>query len=306
MKQVIDSIEKLIGNTPLLQLNKIEKHFKLESHIFAKMESFNLTGSIKDRVALSMLCDAEEKGLIQKGSTIIEPTSGNTGIGLSAIGKAKGYEVIIVMPDTFSIERRKLIQGYGAKVVLSEGKLGMQGAIDKANELAKELNGFIPSQFTNPANVLAHYKTTGPEIYETLSDIDILIAGIGTGGTITGTGKYLKEKNPDIKIIGVEPSSSPFLTKGIKGPHKIEGIGAGFKPEILDLDIIDEIICIENEDAINTEKQLGQIEGIMAGISSGAALHASILTAKKEKDKKIVVILPDSADRYLSTELYGE
>lgn len=306
MKQVIDSIEKLIGNTPLLQLNKIEKHFKLESHIFAKMESFNLTGSIKDRVALSMLCDAEEKGLIQKGSTIIEPTSGNTGIGLSAIGKAKGYEVIIVMPDTFSIERRKLIQGYGAKVVLSEGKLGMQGAIDKANQLAKELNGFIPSQFTNPANVLAHYKTTGPEIYETLSDIDILIAGIGTGGTITGTGKYLKEKNPDIKIIGVEPSSSPFLTKGIKGPHKIEGIGAGFKPEILDLDIIDEIICIENEDAINTGKQLGQIEGIMAGISSGAALHASILTAKKEKDKKIVVILPDSADRYLSTELYGE
>ena len=306
MKQVIDSIEKLIGNTPLLQLNKIEKHFKLESHIFAKMESFNLTGSIKDRVALSMLCDAEEKGLIQKGSTIIEPTSGNTGIGLSAIGKAKGYEVIIVMPDTFSIERRKLIQGYGAKVVLSEGKLGMQGAIDKANQLAKELNGFIPSQFTNPANVLAHYKTTGPEIYEALSDIDILIAGIGTGGTITGTGKYLKEKNPDIKIIGVEPSSSPFLTKGIKGPHKIEGIGAGFKPEILDLDIIDEIICIENEDAINTGKQLGQIEGIMAGISSGAALHASILTAKKEKDKKIVVILPDSADRYLSTELYGE
>lgn len=306
MKQVIDSIEKLIGNTPLLQLNKIEKHFKLESHIFAKMESFNLTGSIKDRVALSMLCDAEEKGLIQKGSTIIEPTSGNTGIGLSAIGKAKGYEVIIVMPDTFSIERRKLIKGYGAKVVLSEGKLGMQGAIDKANQLAKELNGFIPSQFTNPANVLAHYKTTGPEIYETLSDIDILIAGIGTGGTITGTGKYLKEKNPDIKIIGVEPSSSPFLTKGIKGPHKIEGIGAGFKPEILDLDIIDEIICIENEDAINTGKQLGQIEGIMAGISSGAALHASILTAKKEKDKKIVVILPDSADRYLSTELYGE
>ena len=306
MKQVIDSIEKLIGNTPLLQLNKIEKHFKLESHIFAKMESFNLTGSIKDRVALSMLCDAEEKGLIQKGSTIIEPTSGNTGIGLSAIGKAKGYEVIIVMPDTFSIERRKLIQGYGAKVVLSEGKLGMQGAIDKANQLAKELNGFIPSQFTNPANVLAHYKTTGPEIYETLSDIDILIAGIGTGGTITGTGKYLKEKNPDIKIIGVEPSSSPFLTKGIKGPHKIEGIGAGFKPEILDLDIIDEIICIENEDAINTGKQLGQIEGIMAGISSGAALHASILTAKKEKGKKIVVILPDSADRYLSTELYGE
>ena len=306
MKQVIDSIEKLIGNTPLLQLNKIEKHFKLESNIFAKMESFNLTGSIKDRVALSMLCDAEEKGLIQKGSTIIEPTSGNTGIGLSAIGKAKGYEVIIVMPDTFSIERRKLIQGYGAKVVLSEGKLGMQGAIDKANQLAKELNGFIPSQFTNPANVLAHYKTTGPEIYETLSDIDILIAGIGTGGTITGTGKYLKEKNPDIKIIGVEPSSSPFLTKGIKGPHKIEGIGAGFKPEILDLDIIDEIICIENEDAINTGKQLGQIEGIMAGISSGAALHASVLTAKKEKDKKIVVILPDSADRYLSTELYGE
>ena len=306
MKQVIDSIEKLIGNTPLLQLNKIEKHFKLESHIFAKMESFNLTGSIKDRVALSMLCDAEEKGLIQKGSTIIEPTSGNTGIGLSAIGKAKGYEVIIVMPDTFSIERRKLIQGYGAKVVLSEGKLGMQGAIDKANQLAKELNGFIPSQFTNPANVLAHYKTTGPEIYEALSDIDILIAGIGTGGTITGTGKYLKEKNPDIKIIGVEPSSSPFLTKGIKGPHKIEGIGAGFKPEILDLDIIDEIICIENEDAINTGKQLGQIEGIMAGISSGAALHASILTAKKEKDKKIVVILPDSADRYLSTKLYGE
>lgn len=306
MKQIIDSIEKLIGNTPLLQLSKIEKHFKLESHIFAKMESFNLTGSIKDRVALSMLCDAEEKGLIQKGSTIIEPTSGNTGIGLSAIGKAKGYEVIIVMPDTFSIERRKLIQGYGAKVVLSEGKLGMQGAIDKANQLAKELNGYIPSQFTNPANVLAHYKTTGPEIYETLSDIDILIAGIGTGGTITGTGKYLKQKNPDIKIIGVEPSSSPFLTKGIKGPHKIEGIGAGFKPEILDLDIIDEIICIENEDAINTGKQLGQIEGIMAGISSGAALHASILTAKKEKDKKIVVILPDSADRYLSTELYGE
>ena len=306
MKQVIDSIEKLIGNTPLLQLNKIEKHFKLESHIFAKMESFNLTGSIKDRVALSMLCDAEEKGLIQKGSTIIEPTSGNTGIGLSAIGKGKGYEVIIVMPDTFSIERIKLIQGYGAKVILSEGKLGMQGAIDKANQLAKELNGFIPSQFTNPANVLAHYKTTGPEIYEALSDMDILIAGIGTGGTITGTGKYLKEKNPDIKIIGVEPSSSPFLTKGIKGPHKIEGIGAGFKPEILDLDIIDEIICIENEDAINTGKQLGQIEGIMAGISSGAALHAAILTAKKEKDKKIVVILPDSADRYLSTELYGE
>lgn len=304
-----NNVYELIGNTPLLELHKLEKKYDLQARLLAKVEYFNVTGSIKDRAALEMIEDAEEKGLLNKDSVIIEPTSGNTGIGLASVGTAKGYRVIIVMPDTFSIERRKLIKAYGAEIVLSDGKQGMKGAIEKAEQLHKEMdNSIIAGQFVNPANWKAHYKTTGPEIYnDTDGNVDIFVSAVGTGGTITGTVKYLKEKK-DIKVVGVEPDASPVLSGGKAGPHKIQGIGAGFIPEILDVKLIDEVIRVKDEDAINTAIDLGKSEGILCGISSGAALWAAIMEAKKEinKDKTIVVVLPDSADRYMSTELFGD
>lgn len=304
-----NNVYELIGNTPLLELHKLEKKYDLQARLLAKVEYFNVTGSIKDRAALEMIEDAEEKGLLNKDSVIIEPTSGNTGIGLASVGTAKGYRVIIVMPDTFSIERRKLIKAYGAEIVLSDGKLGMKGAIEKAEQLHKEMdNSIIAGQFVNPANWKAHYKTTGPEIYnDTDGNVDIFVSAVGTGGTITGTARYLKEKK-DIKVICVEPDASPVLSGGKAGPHKIQGIGAGFIPEILDVNLIDEVIRVKDEDAINTAIDLGISEGILCGISSGAALWAAITEAKKEinKDKTIVVVLPDSADRYMSTELFGD
>ena len=310
MGKLVNNMYELIGNTPLLRLNIIEKANNLYGKLYGKLEYLNATGSIKDRAALQMILDAEEKGLLKEGSTIIEPTSGNTGIALAAIGVSKGYKVIIVMPDSFSIERRKLIKAYGAEIVLSEGKLGMKGAVDKANELQKNIpNSYIPSQFDNESNYKAHYLSTGKEIYEALNGkVDILVAGIGTGGTITGIGKYLKEKNKDIQIIGVEPASSPLLTKGNAGPHKIQGIGANFIPKILDTNIYDEIYDVEDEDAINCAKSFNQSQGVLVGISSGAALYVGIKLAKRveNKDKNIVVILPDSGDRYLSTELFGD
>lgn len=300
---------ELIGKTPLLELHKLEKKYDLQARLLAKVEYFNVTGSIKDRAALEMIEDAEEKGLLNKDSVIIEPTSGNTGIGLASVGTAKGYRVIIVMPNTFSIERRKLIKAYGAEIVLSDGKLGMKGAIEKAEQLHKEMdNSIIAGQFVNPANWKAHYKTTGPEIYnDTDGNVDIFVSAVGTGGTITGTAKYLKEKK-DIKVVGVEPDASPVLSGGKAGPHKIQGIGPGFIPEILDVKLIDEVIRVKDEDAINTAIDLGKSKGILCGISSGAALWAAIMEAKKEinKDKTIAVVLPDSADRYMSTELFGD
>lgn len=310
MGKLVNNMYELIGDTPLLRLNIIEKANNLYGKLYAKLEYLNATGSIKDRAALQMILDAEEKGLLKKGSTIIEPTSGNTGIALAAIGVSRGYRVIIVMPDSFSIERRKLIKAYGAEIVLSEGKLGMKGAVDKAYELQKNIsNSYIPSQFDNESNYKAHYLSTGKEIYEALNgNVDILVAGIGTGGTITGIGKYLKEKNKDIQIIGVEPASSPLLTKGNAGPHKIQGIGANFIPKILDTNIYDEIYDVEDLDAINCAKSFNQSQGVLVGISSGAALYVGIKLAerKENKDKNIVVILPDSGDRYLSTELFGD
>ena len=299
---------ELIGNTPLLELAHIEKEFNLKATLLGKMEYLNATGSVKDRIAKAMIEDAEERGVLREGSTIIEPTSGNTGIGLAAVGTAKGYRVIIVMPETFSIERRKLIRAYGAEIVLSEGSKGMKGAIAKANELAEEIPGsFIPDQFANPANWKAHYDTTGPEIWnDTDGNVDILVAGVGTGGTITGTGKYLKEKNADVKVVAVEPDSSPVLSGGQAGPHKIQGIGAGFVPDVLDTSVYDEIIRVVNEDALKTAALFGKKEGLLVGISAGAALWAGIELAKKEENagKNIVVILPDSGDRYLSTEMF--
>ncbi|MBO4358738.1 MAG: cysteine synthase A [Erysipelotrichaceae bacterium] len=299
---------ELIGNTPLLELAHIEKEFNLKATLLGKMEYLNATGSVKDRIAKAMIEDAEERGVLREGSTIIEPTSGNTGIGLAAVGTAKGYRVIIVMPETFSIERRKLIRAYGAEIVLSEGSKGMKGAIAKANELAEEIPGsFIPDQFANPANWKAHYDTTGPEIWnDTDGNVDILVAGVGTGGTITGTGKYLKEKKADVKVVAVEPDSSPVLSGGQAGPHKIQGIGAGFVPDVLDTSVYDEIIRVVNEDALKTAALFGKKEGLLVGISAGAALWAGIELAKKEENagKNIVVILPDSGDRYLSTEMF--
>lgn len=301
---------ELIGNTPLLELTHLEKEFGLKATLLGKLEYLNATGSVKDRIAKKMIEDAEEKGILKEGSVIIEPTSGNTGIGLAAVGTAKGYRVIIVMPETFSIERRKLIRAYGAEIVLSEGAKGMKGAIAKAEELAKQIpNSFIPGQFDNPANPKAHYETTGPEIWnDTDGKVDILVGGVGTGGTVSGTGKYLKEKNPNIKVVAVEPDASPVLSGGNPGPHKIQGIGAGFIPAVLNTEIYDEVIRVTNDDAINTGALFGKKEGVLVGISAGAAVWAAIELAKRPENegKNIVVILPDSGDRYLSTPMFGD
>jgi len=301
---------EMIGNTPLLKLNHIMETYDLKANLFGKMEYLNLTGSIKDRIAAEMIADAEERGLLNKDSVIIEPTSGNTGIGLAAVGTSKGYRVIIVMPETFSIERRRMIKAYGAEIVLSEGAKGMKGAIEKAEELSKEYaNSFIPSQFDNPANAKAHYRTTGPEIWKDMDGkVDILVSAVGTGGTITGTGRYLKDLNPDIRVVAVEPDASPVLSGGNPGPHKIQGIGAGFIPKVLDTSVYDEIVRVKNDDAIQTGAMFGKTEGVLVGISSGAALWAAIELAKREENqgRNIVVILPDSGDRYFSTEMFGE
>lgn len=302
------NITELIGNTPLYELKGLERKLNYTGKILAKLEYLNPTGSAKDRAAMSMILKAEEKGKLKPGSVIIEPTSGNTGISIASIGASKGYRVIIVMPDSFSVERQKMIKAYGAEVVLSEGAKGMQGAVDRAKELAAEIpDSFIPSQFDNYDNALAHYETTGPEIYrDTDGLIDIFIAGIGTGGTITGTGRYLKEKNPNIKVIAVEPASSPLLSEGKAGPHAIQGIGPNFVPSILDKEILDEIITVENETAIHTAKQFASKEGISVGISSGAAINATLRVAKENLGKNIVVLLPDSGDRYMSTALFED
>ncbi|MBP3609734.1 MAG: cysteine synthase A [Lachnospiraceae bacterium] len=308
MAKIYTSADQLIGKTPLLELTHLEKEFGLQAKLLAKLEYLNPAGSIKDRVAKAMIEDAETSGRLTKDAVIIEPTSGNTGIGLAAVATAKGYRTIIVMPETMSVERRKLIAAYGAELVLSDGSKGMAGAIEKAEELAKELpGGFVAGQFVNPVNPKAHFESTGPEIYEdTDGTVDILVATVGTGGTITGTGEYLKSKNPAVKVIAVEPASSPVLSGGTAGAHKIQGIGAGFIPEILNTDVYDEIIQVENEDAFEGGRWIGKKEGVLVGISSGAALYAAIEVAKREenKGKTIVVILPDSGDRYLSTELF--
>ena len=310
MAKVYQSATDLIGNTPLLEVTKLEKSKGLEAKVLIKLEYFNTSGSVKDRAAYYMVKDAEEKGLLKEGSVIIEPTSGNTGIGLASIAAAKGYRIILTMPETMSVERRNILKAYGAEIVLTEGAKGMKGAIAKAEELAKEIPGsFIPSQFTTPANVQAHFETTGPEIWEdTDGEVDIFVAGVGTGGTITGTGEYLKEKKPEVKIVAVEPASSPVLSDGVSGPHKIQGIGAGFVPDTLNTSIYDEIIKVENEDAFETGRYLAAEEAILAGISSGAALYAAIQLAKREenKGKTIVVLLPDNGDRYYSTALFAK
>ncbi len=308
MSEIYSSVEQLIGKTPLIRLSNTEKKYGAKANIIAKLEFFNPAGSVKDRVGLAMICDAEEKGILKQGSVIIEPTSGNTGIGLAAVAAVRGYRAIIVMPETMSEERKKLMLAYGAELVLTDGAKGMNGAIEKAEELAKEIpDSFIAGQFVNPANSKAHFETTGPEIYEDTDGlVDIFVAGVGTGGTLTGVGEYLKSKNPDIKIVAVEPESSPVLSKGIGGKHAIQGIGAGFVPEVLNRDIIDEIITVSDENAINTARFLGKDEGFLAGISSGAALYAAIEISKREENagKNIVVLLPDSGNKYLSTNLY--
>ena len=308
MAKYFTSVDQLIGKTPLMELTNIEKAFGLKARLFAKLEYLNPAGSIKDRAAMQMLDDAKDAGILKDDSVIIEPTSGNTGIGLAAVGASRGYEVIIVMPDTMSIERRQIMKAYGATLVLSDGTRGMKGAIDMAEELARKTpNSFIPGQFTNPSNTKAHYLSTGPEIWDDLDgNIDYFVAGVGTGGTITGVGKYLKEKNPSIKVIAIEPSSSPFLSKGVSGPNAIQGIGAGFVPDILDTSIYEEIITVDAEDAFKVGRMIGTKEGFLVGISSGAACHAAIEVAKREEssNKNIVVILPDTGDRYLSTELF--
>lgn len=310
MSRIYTSADQLIGNTPLLELTHIEKKYKLKAKILAKLEYLNPAGSVKDRVAKAMLDDAEKSGKINKDSVIIEPTSGNTGIGLASVAVARGYRIIIVMPETMSLERRQLMSAYGAELVLTDGSKGMSGAIEKAEELAKEIpESFIPGQFVNPANPQAHIDTTGPEIYnDTDGNVDIFVAGVGTGGTLTGVGKYLKSKKPNTKVIAVEPASSPVLSKGIAGAHKIQGIGANFVPEILDTKIYDDIITVENDDAFSAGRLIGKTEGVLVGISSGAALHAAIELAKREENegKTIVVLLPDTGDRYLSTELFSE
>ena len=305
-----ESISQLVGNTPLLELKNIQKELGLNAHVLAKLEYFNPAGSAKDRVALNMIENAEREGKLQKGSVIIEPTSGNTGIGLAAIGVSKGYEVILTMPETMSVERIKLIQAYGAKVVLTEGFKGMQGAVDKAQELKNTISGsFIAGQFTNPDNPQAHYKTTGPEIFrDTEGKVDAFVATVGTGGTLSGTGKYLKENINDVFIAAVEPASSPLLTKGHAGPHKIQGIGANFIPDVLDRNIYDEILCCPDEEAMQMGRLLAKKEGILVGISSGAAVWAAVTLAKREEfsGKNIVAVLPDTGERYLSSEMYKD
>lgn len=309
MANIYTSADRLIGRTPLLELSHIEKELNLNAKIIAKLEYFNPAGSVKDRIAKAMLDDAEKRGVLKPDSVIIEPTSGNTGIGLASVAAARGYRIIIVMPETMSVERRQLVKAYGAELVLTEGTKGMKGAIAKAQELAEEIpGGFITSQFTNPANPQAHRETTGPEIYEdTDGKVDIFVAGVGTGGTVTGVGEYLKSKNPDVKIVAVEPAASPVLSTGVAGAHKIQGIGAGFVPETLNTQVYDEIITVENEDAFATGKLIGRKEGVLVGISSGAATWAAIQLAKRPENagKNIVVLLPDTGDRYLSTSLFS-
>ena len=308
MSNIYTSADQLIGKTPLLELTHIEKDNKLNAKIYAKLEYFNPAGSVKDRIAKSMIDDAEASGKLKAGSVIIEPTSGNTGIGLAAVAAARGYRIIIVMPETMSVERRQLMKAYGAELVLTEGAKGMKGAIAKAEELAKEIpDSFLPGQFVNPANPKAHFETTGPEIWEdTDGELDIFVAGVGTGGTITGTGEYLKAKKPAVKVVAVEPAASAVLSTGVAGSHKIQGIGAGFVPEVLNTKVYDEIITVSNEDAFATGKLIGRSEGVLVGISSGAAVWAAIELAKRPEnaDKKIVVLLPDTGDRYLSTPLF--
>lgn len=308
MSRVFKSVGELVGNTPLLELSHIEKEYDLQAKVLAKLEYFNPAGSVKDRVARAIIDDAESKNLLKDGATIIEATSGNTGIGLACIGCARGYKVVIVMPETMSVERRKLMLAYGASLVLTDGAKGMKGAIDKANELHEQIEGSIlAGQFVNSANPKAHYETTAPEIWrDTDGNVDVFVAGVGTGGTITGVGRYLKEKNPNVKIVAVEPFSSPVLSKGVSGAHKIQGIGAGFVPKVLDTSVYDEVIAVKDEDAFETAREVGKKEGVLVGISSGAALFGALQVAKRPEyaGKNIVVLLPDTGDRYLSTTLF--
>lgn len=310
MSRIYKSVDQLIGNTPLVELTHLEKKYDLKATILAKLEYFNPAGSVKDRIAKAMIDDAEQKGLLNKDSTIIEPTSGNTGIGLASVAAARGYRIIIVMPETMSVERRQIMKAYGAELVLTEGAKGMKGAIAKADELAKEIpNSFIPGQFVNPANPAAHEATTGPEIWkDTDGKVDFFVAGVGTGGTLTGVGRYLKKQNPDVKVVAVEPASSPVLSQGHAGSHKIQGIGAGFVPKVLDTKIYDEILPITNEDAFSVGKEIGKNEGFLVGISSGAAVKAAIELAQRPENagKTIVALLPDTGDRYLSTPLFQD
>lgn len=310
MSKIYTSADQLVGKTPLLELTHIEKKYGLKAKILAKLEYFNPAGSVKDRIAKAMIDDAEKSGKLKEGSVIIEPTSGNTGIGLAAVAAARGYRIIIVMPETMSVERRQLMKAYGAELVLTEGAKGMKGAIAKADELSKEIpNSFIPGQFVNPANPKAHFETTGPEIFkDTDGEVDIFVAGVGTGGTVTGVGKYLKSKKPQVKVVAVEPASSAVLSGKPSGAHKIQGIGAGFVPDVLDTDVYDEILPVENEDAFAFGKEIGRSEGVLVGISSGAALYAAVELAKREENagKTIVALLPDTGDRYLSTPLFAE
>lgn len=310
MSAVYTSADQLIGKTPLLELTHIEKKLGLNARILAKLEYFNPAGSVKDRIAKAMIDDAEEKGLLKPGSVIIEPTSGNTGIGLASVAAARGYRLVIVMPETMSVERRQIMKAYGAELVLTDGSKGMKGAIEKADELAKEIpNSFIPGQFVNPANPKAHFEHTGPEIFEdTDGEVDIFVAGVGTGGTVTGVGQYLKSRKPEVRVVSVEPASSAVLSTGVAGPHKIQGIGAGFVPKVLDTKVYDEIITVSNEDAFATGKLIGKSEGVLVGISSGAAVHAAVELAGRQENagKTIVVLLPDTGDRYLSTPLFAD
>lgn len=310
MSNIYTSADQLIGKTPLLELSNIEKENDLKATVLAKLEYFNPAGSVKDRIAKAIIDDAEAKGVLKPGATLIEPTSGNTGIGLASVAAARGYQLILTMPETMSVERRQLIKAYGAEIVLTEGSKGMKGAIEKAEELAKEIeNSFIPGQFVNPANPRAHHTTTGPEIWEdTDGKVDIFVAGVGTGGTVTGVGEYLKAKNPNVKVVAVEPADSPVLSTGVAGAHKIQGIGAGFVPDVLNTGVYDEIITVTNDDAFATGKQIGRKEGVLVGISSGAAVWAAIELAKRPENagKIIVVLLPDTGDRYLSTPLFAD